>query len=436
VSPDPSAAGKFIGGSQDNGTSLNHSNSGLTWTELDGGDGGYTDASPSVLGQFYDENFGISLFRSDNYGADYFPNIVIDSNFNGIKHDNASLLVPYQVLPGSPVSIILGTSRVWKGPGVPSSDGSGWSTIGSYLDGTTGNILAIASAPSNSSYIYATTVNNPALATPAYHIFTNNGGSSWTNITGTIPTGSPIQGLAVDPTSPATVYAGVQGFVGSAGSGHLFQTTNSGGSWTDITGDLPDVPVNWIVVDPQFATDVYVATDIGVFATQNVNGGSTSWARLGTALPDSTVLQIKMSSTCPRAIVAATHGRGAWSICPLSTSFCATSTPTMTPTITATPTITPTPGPSFSAQALPNITDGKTPVQFKVNLIQSGTILIGIYDLAGEAVYATSAQGLVGGNTISWNVQNQYGEPLASGIYLYFIEVNEDKKLGKIFVHH
>jgi hypothetical protein len=108
----------------------------------------------------------------------------------------------------------------------------------------------------------------------------------------------------------------------------------------------------------------------------------------------------------------------------------------MTPTITATPTITPTPGPSFSAQALPNITDGKTPVQFKVNLIQSGTILIGIYDLAGEAVYATSAQGLVGGNTISWNVQNQYGEPLASGIYLYFIEVNEDKKLGKIFVHH
>src|SRR5581483_2521693 len=109
VSPDPSAAGKFIGGTQDNGTLLNHGNAGTTWTLLDGGDGGYTDASPTVLGQFYTENFFVGLFRSDNYGADNFQSTVVDST---IIPDNASILVPYQVLPGSPVSVILGASKV------------------------------------------------------------------------------------------------------------------------------------------------------------------------------------------------------------------------------------------------------------------------------------------------------------------------------------
>ena len=464
VSPDPFTAGKFIGGSQDNGTALNHSNTGLTWTLLDGGDGGYNDASAAVSGQFFDENFGLGLFRSDNYGADNFQSVVVSSSS---VTDKSAILVPFQVLPGSPVSIILGTSRVWKGPagasGSGSVNGAGWVTISNHLDGSNGNILALEAAPSNSSFIYATTTDN---ATPAYHVFTNNGGSTWSNISAGLPTGSPIQGLAIDPTSPATVYVGVQGFVGSLGSGHVFQSTNNGVAWTDITGNMPDAPVNWILVDPQFPGDIYVATDVGVFATQSVNGASTSWARLGTALPDSTVLTLKMATTCPRAIVAGTHGRGAWTICPLNSSCPPTATPTITatptktgtptstptatpsPTITATPTPTgsitptftntptPTPGPGLSLVVEPNVTDGQTPVNFLVNLQDPSPISVAVYDVAGEEVYSASMEGAVGSNTLLWPLKNQNGRSLASGIYIYALQAGGGQKIGKIYLHH
>lgn len=443
VSEDPSGVGKFIGGSQDNGTALNHGNSGSVWTELYGGDGGYTSDNPSVSGQFYTENFNVSLQRTDNFGSDDFSNTVIDGFYAPISLDSAAALVPYQVLPGSPVSLILGTSRVWKGPGVTSSDGSGWVTISNNLDGSGGNILALAAAPSNSSYYYATTTDNNT--TPAYHVFSNNGGSTWSNVTGTLPTTDPIQGLAIDPTSPATVYLGVQGFVGSLGSGHVFQSTNSGSTWTDITGNLPDAPVNWILVDPHFPGDIYVADDVGVFVTQSVNGSSTSWAQMGTQLPDSTVLQIQFSTTCPRKIVAATHGRGAWSICPLATcppTPTPTSTPTVTPTFTPcgwpgnTCTPTATPPSAFSVVAAPNVTNGQTPVTFAVELPSPSQITLSVFDIAGEQVYTSSTNGSAGLNSLPWPPKNQDGEPLASGIYIYVIQANGNQKMGKVYVHH
>ncbi len=174
-------------------------------------------------------------------------------------------------------------------------------------------------------YIYATTDDGGATST--YQVYSNGGGGTWNNVSTGLPTANPLVGIAVDPVTPTKAYVGVMGFVGSLGTGHVYQTMNGGGGWTDITGNLPDAPVNAIVVDPQSPGDVYVATDVGVFATQNVNGGGTSWSRMGTILPDSTVLDLKMSVTCPRVIVAGTHGRGAWSICPLSTGSCAPPAP-------------------------------------------------------------------------------------------------------------
>ncbi len=428
VSPDPSGFGKFIGGSQDNGTAANHGNAGSTWTLYYGGDGGYTDANPAMLGQFYSENFGIGLFRSDNYGADFFTHVVVDSNYGAISGDDAGILVPYQVLPSNPATVVLGTSRVWEGPGKPSGDGSGWGPISPYLigNGAFQYILALAVAPSNTSYIYATTSDDNA---GSYQVFTNSGGSNWTNVSTGLPSGNPIAGIAVDPGNPAIAYAGIQGFVGSTGSGHIFQTTNGGGSWTDITGTLPDAPVNWLLVDPLFPGDLYAATDVGVFSTQAVNGASTSWSRMGSALPDSVILQIKMSVTCPRQIVATTHGRGAWAICPLDTSCPPSPTPTYTPVYV--------PSTSFNVQALPNKTDGQIPVSFAVNLPSSMDIQLKVYDLVGELVFSKTVHGTTGSNSILWPPKNQGGTPLASGLYIYFVEgggSSNFRKSGKIAV--
>jgi hypothetical protein len=66
-----------------------------------------------------------------------------------------------------------------------------------------------------------------------------------------------------------------------------------------------------------FPSDVYVATDIGVFVTTDGGSQHSNWKLFGPNLPRSAVLQLKIAATSPRQILAATHGRGAWSINPL-----------------------------------------------------------------------------------------------------------------------
>jgi photosystem II stability/assembly factor-like uncharacterized protein len=86
----------------------------------------------------------------------------------------------------------------------------------------------------------------------------------------------------VNPTNPATAYATFSGFSGFATGdtlGHVFQTMNTGGTWTDISGNLSNIPVNDLVVDPVLANTFYAATDTGVFMTSN---GGTTWSTYGT----------------------------------------------------------------------------------------------------------------------------------------------------------
>ncbi|HEY5039310.1 MAG TPA: S8 family serine peptidase, partial [bacterium] len=113
-----------------------------------------------------------------------------------------------------------------------------------------------------------------------------------------------------------------------------------------------------------------------------------------------------------------------------------TNTITLTPTVTATLAITPTPGPSFSAYAKPNITDGQGPIQFVVSLPSALKVNLSVYNVAGEMVYAGYFPKPEGTSTILWALQNQSGSNLASGLYLYYIQAKSDsqvfQKMGKI----
>jgi hypothetical protein len=85
----------------------------------------------------------------------------------------------------------------------------------------------------------------------------------------------------------------------------VFESTDGGETFTDISANLPDGPANdSVLVDGA----LIVATDVGVFQ----RGGGT-WQVLGTGLPAVSTLDL---SVVPGAstVVAATHGRGVWTI--------------------------------------------------------------------------------------------------------------------------
>ena len=63
---------------------------------------------------------------------------------------------------------------------------------------------------------------------------------------------------------------------------------NGGKSWKDITGKLPDAPVNDVFPKGKA---LYVATDVGVFVTKN-NG--RRWLRVGKALPMAPITDITL----------------------------------------------------------------------------------------------------------------------------------------------
>jgi photosystem II stability/assembly factor-like uncharacterized protein len=92
-----------------------------------------------------------------------------------------------------------------------------------------------------------------------------------------------------------------------SGEGHVFETQNGGMTWTDISGNVPDIPADDIFVANGH---LVLATDVGVLIS-GLHGGT--WYRLGSGLPGASVNDIQLSPD-GSYIIAATHGRGLWTI--------------------------------------------------------------------------------------------------------------------------
>ena len=94
----------------------------------------------------------------------------------------------------------------------------------------------------------------------------------------------------------------------------------AGTSWTSVEGNLPDMPVRWAMFDPRNSDWAMIATELGVWSTDNINGGSTDWDPTNSGLANVRVdmLQYRASD---RTIAAATHGRGLFTaVVPISTT--------------------------------------------------------------------------------------------------------------------
>jgi hypothetical protein len=145
-------------------------------------------------------------------------------------------------------------------------------------------------------------------------IDTNYGGT-WHTVHSPVLPNRYVAGLYADPANAAHVYAVYNGFsrrwIPGGGTGHVFESTDGGTTWTDISGDLPDAPSDDIVLRNGKLT---LATDIGVFTAPAGHGAATHWSVLGTKLPQGTIhVDLALSSNGSR-VLDATHGRGIWSI--------------------------------------------------------------------------------------------------------------------------
>lgn len=85
---------------------------------------------------------------------------------------------------------------------------------------------------------------------------------------------------------------------------HVFKTTDGGQSWTDISSNLPNIPVNDIIVSSS-ENILFVATDLNVW--YSINDGA-SWDILGNGLPLTVVMDLKLHEPT-QTLYAGTFGR-------------------------------------------------------------------------------------------------------------------------------
>jgi hypothetical protein len=344
----PSDRDTLLGGTQGNGSAATSAaNSSTAWVNVLGGDGAYTAIDPISTSNWYASNpdlppggLGIQLCSSGVNCHNSTFNFVVTSNTVG--GDDGGFYFPYILDSGSTSAMLVGTCRVWRGArtgGAFTALSPNFESLGSgtCTGAEVNQVRSLATAgpttsSSGSSVIYATT---SGLGPTQGSLMTPAGGRVWTtkdvssgifsfvDVTENGPDGNinpnqfPLSSVAADLSDGTgnTAYVGIMGFTG--GSGHVWKTTNGGTTWTDFTANLPDSPVNAVVVYPALA-QVYVGTDVGVFASST---STADWTELGPNpatnragfLPNVAVTALGVFASGGQQLLrASTYGRGMW----------------------------------------------------------------------------------------------------------------------------
>ena len=276
-----SNASRLIAGAQDNGTEM------LTngvWDAVRGADGMECAIDP------YDEDL---LYSSSQYGG-------LRKSFNGgnnwdnikpVSYDGA-WVTPYKIHPNNNNMIVAGYDEVY----LSLTSGAVWDSISYNVSGGQ-SVRTIALAPSNEDYIYA--------ATYSRLMRTTNSGQSWTSIKPGLPNYN-ISDVTVSDNDPNRLWVTMSEY---NASNKVFESTNGGATWTNITGtNLPNLPVNCIVHQANANEDLYIGTDIGVYHKDNT---MSDWAPYKNGLPNVVVNELEIHYPTNR-IRAATFGRGVW----------------------------------------------------------------------------------------------------------------------------
>ncbi len=362
---DPASPNILLAGLGSNGSAASSNATSLQpWPQLSAGEGGFPLIDPVTPTNWFVATGAAVSLNLCPHGAsctaqDFLPPATIGAPQTA--KDIALIDPPVLLDPQLPSSVITATCRVWRGP---AQGGSSWSTANALSPSMDSNAVpCVFNNITQNSFIRSLGAGGPANTTTSGaqagsqvlyagmagvvdggggyiggHVFvtrsanTASSRTAWTDIAESPVPNSllgfnsgqfDISSITVDPHDPtgATVYLTVMGF----GNGqHVYRSTDFGANWLNITSNILNAPANSLAIDPNNANTIYVATDIGVYVTQNVSScspsGASCWSPLGTGLPNAPVTSLAVGGNLPTGdgrlgmLRAGTYGRGLWQI--------------------------------------------------------------------------------------------------------------------------
>ena len=287
----PHQQGIYAGGVQDNGTTSGNSFSINNWVRLFGGDGFqpvYDSNDPNHY--FYEVQNGVIYETFDDGGS--FDEITAQLN----PDDRRNWDMPY-FMSRFNSDLYLGTDKVYRYQSFSMQQLSDDITDGNIYGARFHTISAVRESNTQQGVLFAGTSDANVWRSL-------NDGVSWENITGSLPE-RYVSSFATSHITPGLVYVAHTGFKSNDFTPHLHKSLNNGTSWTPIASNLPNFSINDIATYPDNDSILFVATDVGVYAT--INSGA-EWYRLGTNMPYVHAFDIEID-TSKKRLIAGTYGR-------------------------------------------------------------------------------------------------------------------------------
>lgn len=291
----------MLAGAQDNGThQLN--TTGLTNKNMvSGGDGGYCFISPSndnkqIVSYIYNQFFATSdnwtnaakLIDDPNTGK--FINPATWDDVNGYLITGKGKCTLYRNKLGTAATLAnTVTVNATTANGAPSAITSSVSATGKgqvYVGTDVGKL-------------YVTT--DIAAATPV-----------WSDITGTINAGNISDIFRLRKSD--TLFVTLSNYGASV---NIYMSLDAGKNWTSRDGNIADMPIWGILLNPRKLGEAIIATELGIYGTSDIFAASVVWTPYNEGMGAVKVANLRYRDA-DQTILAATHGRGvftsdAWS---------------------------------------------------------------------------------------------------------------------------
>ncbi len=277
-----------FGGTQDNGTLGTISNS---WKMLVGGDG---------FDCFLHPNDPDVLFGEIYYGA-VFKYYISNDNFkflkNGLPDDDVGVWHSPFVFDEKNHTMYLGRKSLYAS--------YNYGEVFFQLTPRSNHYFtAIEPSKKNSRIIYAGNQVGEI-------IVSKDLGITWNKVESEILPSKYIKDISTSKFNDSIVYVAYSGY----NNKHIFKSTNMGKSWLQIDGNLPNIPVNSIILHPENESVIFAGTDIGVYVSYN---DGKDWSIYGKNLPRTPITDFKFHTNRlffpTLTLRAASYGRSIWEI--------------------------------------------------------------------------------------------------------------------------
>jgi photosystem II stability/assembly factor-like uncharacterized protein len=389
--------GVIFGGSQDNGYS-GTTNGGSVWNFTLGGDGGGISIDPNdahrVFGTLgvYGGNWAFQRHRSVDFGQTWVGiNNGIDPSgqwYHKIRNDQVG---PVYLFNNSGPYVYTSTNY-----------GDQWTKLNATAFPTSEVYnMTVSRYTSPSAVVYACLPST----TTTTKLRVYDSGTWYERSTG-FPSSVWVHAVKPHPTNSNIAYAVMNSF--SAGQ-KVFKTTNRGQVWTNITGDLPDIPLADIVPHPTDNNKLYLGSEMGCYKTTN---GGVNWIRWNNGMPQANIISEmsyidSISSNGRYYIVAGTYGRAIW-IREISGDD----------PIGITNTQTSVPDKFALKQNYPNPFNPTTTIEFSLPV--KDAVTINVFDITGRLVTTLMNREMPAGtHKLVFDASK-----LSSGVYFYTIKTN------------